>query len=95
MSLASTGASVVSRGAKSPMFSLLRAKGLPSYGGKPLALGEEFVVEAKLADALVQLGLATLVKPDVEPPEVPALLKKPRKPPKPKRTYKTRHLTAQ
>ena len=73
------------------MYDLLRANGLRSYGGRSLAPGEEFVAEAKFTDALLALGLATLVKRNVEPPEAPALLRKPRKP---RRNYKTRHLTA-
>jgi len=75
------------------MHDLLRANGLKQYGDRTLKLGEEFIVEAKFTHALIALGLATLVKRDVEPPESPALLKKPRK--RTKRTYKTRHLTAQ
>jgi hypothetical protein len=73
---------------------LLRANGLKSYGGRSLALGEEFIVESKFTHALLTLGLATLVKRDVEPPEPPALLRKPRKG-RAKRQYRTRHLTAE
>ena len=44
----------------------LRAHGLRYYGGRALAPGEEFVADSKFTDALVKLGLVTLVQPDVE-----------------------------
>ena len=57
----------------------LRANGLKSYGGRALAPGEEFVADSKFTAALVELGLVTLVQPDVEPaPETPQV--KPYKP---------------